>query len=346
MMLAFYAALTVIGLRKAAHTARVLAVGTVILLLGWWVWAPRLGVDGDRWRVTFLDVGQGDSAVIELPDGRVVLIDGGAHYERFDMGRGVVAPFLWNRRIRRIDYVIGTHQQLDHVGGLAWVIRHMPVGQYWGTGVERPEQFATDLQHALQVRNLKEQIAVRGEELLNDGLCQLTIVNPLSPGKVMLTEAFLSGTHLNNHSIVSRFQCGVHSVLFTADIEADGLRRLSEAGRRPVTVLKVPHHGARNSLDMDWLGQIHPQHAVVSVGPHNPYGHPAPLVIAAFAERGIPLYRTDHDGAVWVTGRVSTSELRVNWMQGFVLLPTDPSRGLWPDELENWRRVWCQLTDF
>ena len=97
-----------------------------------------------RWRPFpdyVLDVAQGDSAVLELPDGEVVLIDGGASYERFDMGRGVVAPYLWNRGIRTIDYVIATHPQLDHVGGLAYVLRHFTVQQHWGTGDVREEPF-------------------------------------------------------------------------------------------------------------------------------------------------------------------------------------------------------------
>lgn len=75
--------------------------------------------------------------MIELSKGEVVLIDGGATYERFDMGRSVVAPFLWNRGIRTIDHVIATHPQLDHVGGLAWILAHVQVGQVWTNGVSR-----------------------------------------------------------------------------------------------------------------------------------------------------------------------------------------------------------------
>jgi competence protein ComEC len=98
-------------------------------------------LDGDRFRITFLDVSQGDSAVLELPGGEVVLIDGGASYERFDMGRSVVAPYLWNRGIRTIDYVIATHPQLDHVGGLTYVLRHFNVRHVWGSGDARQELF-------------------------------------------------------------------------------------------------------------------------------------------------------------------------------------------------------------
>ena len=129
-MLLFYGCLGLIWQRVGSQAFRLAAGVGVLLILLWWAWSPRMFLDGDHFRVTFLDVGQGDSAVVELPDGQVVLIDGGATYERFDMGRGVVAPFLWNRGIHTIDQVIGTHPQLDHVGGLAWVVRHFVVKNY------------------------------------------------------------------------------------------------------------------------------------------------------------------------------------------------------------------------
>ena len=141
----FYAGLIMVSPGRMPRRLRIVGIGVILFFVCWWVVSPRIGPDGDRWRVTFLDVGQGDSAVIELPDGQTVLIDGGARYERFDMGRGVVAPFLWNRGITHLDHVIGTHDQLDHVGGLIWVLRHIPVGQYWANGVDRAEQFSIDL---------------------------------------------------------------------------------------------------------------------------------------------------------------------------------------------------------
>ncbi|MBI3355498.1 MAG: MBL fold metallo-hydrolase [Nitrospirae bacterium] len=116
--------------------------------------------------------------MIELPNGQTILIDGGARYERFDMGRGVVAPFLWNRGIHHVDHVVGTHQQLDHVSGLIWILRHISVGQYWGTGVERSEQFVADLKAALNEKHIPERIAVRGQDLLQSGPCRLTILHP------------------------------------------------------------------------------------------------------------------------------------------------------------------------
>ncbi|MBH0180912.1 MAG: DNA internalization-related competence protein ComEC/Rec2 [Nitrospira sp.] len=345
IIIVFYVGLIIASVVLVPRRIRIVGAGVAIFFVCWWVAFPRIGPDGDRWRVTFLDVGQGDSAVIELPDGQTVLIDGGARYERFDMGRGVVAPFLWNRGITHLNHVIGTHDQLDHVGGLIWVLRHIPVGRYWANGVDRAEQFSVDLDAALHDKQIPQHIAARGQELLQSGPCTLTILNPPEGASGERVLQRLSGTVLNNQSIVSRVQCGVHSILFAADIEVDGLRRLGEEGRRPVTVVKVPHHGARSSLDREWIGQIRPHYAVISAGRSNPYGHPVLDVLEAYANEDIRVLRTDHDGAIWITGRISTSEIAVARMRDVLLHPVVPRRCLWRCEQENWRRLWLQFRD-
>ena len=345
MIVLFYACLLLVGLSGSPRWLRISGGLLVLLISCWWVWPSHGGGDSDRWRVTFLDVGQGDSAVIELPDGQTVLIDGGARYERFDMGRGVVAPFLWNRGISHIDHVVGTHQQLDHVGGLIWILRHMSVGRYWGNGVERSERFATDLAAALKSRQVPQSIAVRGRDLLQSGPCRVRILNPWEEVPTGQVGTHADGTALNNRSIVSRLECGAHAVLFAADIEVDGLRRLGEDGRRPVTVVKVPHHGAKSSFDRGWIGEIRPHYAVFSVGRGNSYGHPVPAVLDAYKEESAAVLRTDRDGAIWVTGRLSATDIAVTRMRDRLLQPVDGSQCLWRCEQENWRRVWAQLLD-
>ncbi|MDX2251717.1 MAG: DNA internalization-related competence protein ComEC/Rec2 [Nitrospira sp.] len=341
----FYACLVLVGLSMPPRWVRITGGTLVLVILCWWVWSPRIGGDGDRWRVTFLDVGQGDSAVIELPDGQTVLIDGGARYERFDMGRGVVAPFLWNRGIAHLDHVVGTHQQLDHVGGLIWILRHMSVGRYWGNGVERSERFATDLTATLNSREIPQSVAVRGRDLLQSGPCRARILNPWEEVPIGQGRVHADGTTLNNQSIVSRLECGAHAVLFAADIEIDGLRRLGEDGRRPVTVVKVPHHGAKSSFDRGWIGEIRPQYAVFSVGQGNSYGHPVPAVLHAYEEERAAVFRTDHDGAIWVTGRLSTVDIAVTRMRDLLPQPVVSLQCPWRCEQGNWRRVWAQFLD-
>ncbi|CUS34687.1 DNA internalization-related competence protein ComEC/Rec2 [Candidatus Nitrospira nitrificans] len=339
----FYVVLFLTSLRILPRRVRVASAGLTIMLIGWWLSPSVSDADGDRWRVTFLDVGQGDSAVVELPDGRTVLIDGGGRYERFDMGKNVVAPFLWSRGIRHLDHVIGTHQQLDHVGGLIWVLRHMSVGQYWSGGIERSEKFVEELQAVIRDRHIDQRTAVRGRDLLQSGGCRLSILNPLETSVARESPQFLTGTLLNNLSIVSRLRCGTYSILFAADIETAGLKRLSEEAQ-PVTVLKVPHHGARSSLDVDWIQQLRPRYAVISVGAANPYGHPVESVLQAYRDQHSTVFRTDHDGAIWVTGRLSTSELTMTRMRDLLVQPVDFPRCRWRCESLNWRRLFLQFS--
>jgi competence protein ComEC len=344
-MLLFYGCLVLLW-QKVGSTAFRLAAGAgVVLVLLWWAWSPRMFLDGDRFRVTFLDVGQGDSAVVELPDGQVVLIDGGATFERFDMGRAVVAPFLWNRGIRDIDQVIGTHPQLDHVGGLAWVLRHFIVKSYWGSGDTREELFYKRLQESLADRGVQEQVAREGQEIVSSGPCRLVVLNPPADEQlnVPLHDRHVGGHVLNNHSVVTRLTCGNHTMLFAADVEHDGLSRMTRApSHGPITVLKVPHHGAVSSLNHEWLASLQPQYAVFSAGRHNRYKHPAAAVIDAYGSVGSTVLRTDRDGGVWFTGGVSDMALHVHRARDLVWQPTNRALCLWTCEKANWARIWKQ----
>ena len=286
--------------------------------------------------------------MVELPDGQVVLIDGGAAYERFDMGRGVVAPFLWNRGIRTIDQVIGTHPQLDHVGGLAWVIQHFMVRNYWGSGEVREELFFHRLQQSLAAQGLQEEVAREGQEIVSSGPCRMVVLNPpvaehLDP---LIHGNRLDGHGLNNHSVVTSLACGSHTMVFAADVERDGLSRMTPSmPRGPIDVLKVPHHGAVSSLNREWLASLHPQYAVFSAGRHNPYRHPAVAVLDAYRSAGSTLLRTDRDGGVWFTGGMSQTTFEVHRARDLVWQPTNRFSCLWTCEQANWNRVLKQWHD-
>ncbi len=318
---------------------RWVASAVATFVVAWWLWSPRLAVDGDHFRVTFLDVGQGDSAVVELPDGQVFLIDGGSTFERFDMGRGVVGPYLWNRGIRRLDHVIATHPQLDHVGGLAWILRHFPVGRYWSIGERREEAFYQRLQQALDRQGVVEKIAQEGMELAQSEACHMLVLNPMAetPSRELVTNRRKEGHAINNRSIVTRLTCGAHSILFAADVEAEALSRLLTAHpHHPAEVVKVPHHGAASSLQRDWIIDAHPTYAVFSAGKHNAYGHPAPSVIDAYAAVGSQVFRTDHDGGVWVVGAKSGSVLTLHRTADLTLRPISLFTCVWECERSNW----------
>jgi len=282
--------------------------------------------------------------VLELPHGQTVLIVAGAHYDTLDMGRAVVAPYLWERGITRLDHVIATHPQLDHVGGLPWVIRSFEVGRYWSNGVVREEPFYRRLQDSLRARGLVEERAEEGLAIIDNGPCRLIVLNPTANSVGSWpkdgAQRTSSGSLLNNLSIVTRLQCGAQTFLLTADAEAGALARLHrlEPGAR-ATILKVPHHGAASSLYRPWLEQAGARAAVISAGRYNAYGHPAPEVVTAYHESGIYLLRTDHDGAVWITAKLSRPGFRIETAQeaGLTAIPIRDILG--PGESKNYARL-------
>jgi competence protein ComEC len=325
---------------KGTRVASVLGMTAVIV---WWVWSPRpFESDGRTFRVMFLDVGQGDGAVVELPDGQVVLIDGGAAYDRFDMGRGVVAPYLWNRGIRTIQHVIASHPQLDHVGGLPSVIDRFTVGHVWSNGLSRDEIFWKRFEAALGRKHLSMGIAADGVDFWASGPCRMSA---LAPEKNLFRRyAERSARHakaLNDSSIVIKMACGGVSVLFTGDLEREGLTSvLDRHDLDHVTILKVPHHGARSSFDRRWLASVHPDVAVFSAGAYNPYRHPASTVVDAYSQARSAVFRTDRDGAVWVDVDVRTSSFEVHRARDLLLHPVVPSSSIFAQEADNAYRLW------
>lgn len=341
MMLLFYVLGWALLAGWPAHAAPLLRrsmVSGLACILLWWIWSPRPFGGEEMVRVTFLDVGQGDSAVIELPDGTVTLIDGGATYERFDMGRSVVAPFLWNRGIRNIDHVIGTHPQLDHVGGLAWILAHFQVEKFWTNGAERQEEFWRRIARALVQRKLEATVATEGQVIVDGPACRMLVLNPRSS---QVSTNSTKGESLNNRSVVTELACREQRVLFTGDIEQGALTRLTDSGTSAdIALLKVPHHGAKSSLERRWLETIRPAVAVVSAGRRNPYGHPAEAVLAAYEAVGTQLWRTDRDGAIWADLDLRRQQLSIHSTREGILQPALPSVDMWSIEQENLRRLW------
>ena len=343
MMLLFYLlgwALLAGRPADAAPLLRGAMVMGLLCIVAWWLWSPRPFSREGQVRVTFLDVGQGDSTVIELPAGEVILIDGGATYERFDMGRSVVAPFLWNRGIRRIDHVIGTHPQLDHVGGLAWILAHVRVENFWTNGVIRNENFWRKIEGVLAEQHLPAKVAAEGQLISTGTDCRMTV---LSPRPNRESSSATKSESLNNLSVVTELSCGDRRMLFTGDIEREALARLTRSEMLDhVALVKVPHHGGQSSMEHSWLNTIRPEIAVVSAGRRNPYGHPVEEVLAAYRAVGTQVWRTDQDGAIWVDLDVKQPRLTVHNAREWTLQSAIPSPDPWTIELENIRRLWCR----
>ncbi|MEX2221556.1 MAG: ComEC/Rec2 family competence protein, partial [Candidatus Rokuibacteriota bacterium] len=270
---------------------------------GFSIW-PWLRPTETMLRVTFLDVGQGDAALIELPEGPRLLVDGGpGGARRFDVGERVVAPFLWNRPLARLDVVALSHWDADHSGGLAAVLTRFHVGEFWETG--RPPAGPAETLAALIRSRAPRRVLAAGQRLWLGGAL-ITVLGP-APGPRQAA---------NDESLVLRLDWRGFSLLLAGDLGPRGEALLLERGG-PVRALalKVAHHGSRFSSTAPFLARAGPRIAVVSVGTRNPFRHPSPDALARLEAAGARVYRTDRDGAVILEtdGRV----LRVTaWARG------------------------------
>jgi len=242
---------------------RWLAVTLLALSVGLAAWPLVRPADG-RLRLTILDVGQGDAIVVEMPDGRALLVDAGSGGPmRLDVGERVIAPFLWNRGILRLAALAVTHDDSDHAGGAAAVRRLFAIAEEWS------------------VANPPTARSVSGAN-----------ISALPPTAV-------NGRRRNEAALVLRVDMALASFLLTSDIGAPRERELAASGARlDSMVLKVAHHGSRSSTTPEFLRSVRPRLAAISVGARNTYGHPDAGVLSRLSQAGAQIYRTDRDGAL------------------------------------------------
>ena len=269
-------------------------------LLGSWFMPYHIFSAQPYLRVTYLDVGQGNAAVVELPERGTMLIDGGGFYGgSFDVGQHVVAPYLWHRGIRRLDAVVLSHAHPDHFKGLFFVTTHFPTKQFWTPQVSTMDPNFADLMNRLA----QNRVACLGpQELPPRQNIQGVVVEVIHPPPDFHPDHRTpTNREINNLSLVVRLNYKEVSFLFPGDIEKEVEYRLANQPLyEPVDVLLVPHHGSRTSSSLRFLHWLQPRIAVFSVGFDNPFHLPAKRVLERYRTLRIRTYRTDLHGAVTI----------------------------------------------
>lgn len=243
-------------------------------------------------RIDFLDVAQGDAALVTMPDGTTLLVDAGGNTleSARRVGETVVSEYLWWRGLSKIDYVLATHADADHIDGLNDVLRNFAVrGALIGRRPADDPEFAKFSKTLARTGTHSETI--EAGDVLHFGEVTVSVLWPPAGEK-----------STNNDSIVLRIQFGERSILFTGDIEQAAERGLL-ASQQPLQadVIKVPHHGSKTSSTEEFVNATRPQLAIISVGRNSRFGHPHKEVVERWQSQGATVLTTGNSGTITIT---------------------------------------------
>lgn len=241
----------------------------------------RIKVSTNSSKVHFIDVGQGDSEFVELPNGQTMLIDAGT-----PQSGNQVANEIKSLGYSRIDYLVATHPHADHIGGMTEIINSFDIGEIYMPRVSTTTATYENLLDAIVAKGLSIHTAKAGVTIAADSSFNVQIISPTLDDY----------TDINDWSAIIRYNTASKNVLFTGDASKDVIH---DANPGKIDVLKVSHHGSRTGTDEALATELSPTYAVISCGSNNSYGHPHEEVLDAL--KGTQLYRTDLQGTIDMT---------------------------------------------
>jgi len=297
-MILFYLFIFFIFFFKHRSWAKIGAlIVTVLVLADAAYWINRVHFNKEL-RVSFIDVGQANAALVEFPGGEKMMIDGGGFSrDNFDVGRMVIAPVLWHFKIQKIDYLVLSHPQSDHMNGLRFIAQAFAPEEFWYNGDNVETSSFKKLIKIIEEKNVKKLLPrdLAGGRLING--VSVKILNP-KPDEIQ-TGFFPTKSRLNNNSLVVKIShCG-KSFLFPGDLEEEGERyMIANAGDSIRShVLLSPHHGSKSSSSKKFLEIVDPDICVISSGENNFFGFPHKQTLKRLQDIGCRIIRIDQQGA-------------------------------------------------
>ncbi len=247
----------------------------------------------ENFKVTFLDVGQGDAIFIEFPDGKNMLVDAGPRTFYRDAGERFIKQFLNKKGIRKIDYILNTHPHYDHLGGIPSLLRKFKVGTIIDAGSYEKTNIFAEYKFLIDSLDIKYRVVKQGSIIQASDLSRIYVLHPA--GEFDSTQ-----THdLNDQSIVLKIVYKETSLMLTGDIERKSeieiLNQYSDFLK--TDILKNAHHGSKTSNTEEFLDQVAPEYALISAGFNNKFNHPSDIVLERLNDKNIKIHRTDLSGA-------------------------------------------------
>ena len=240
-----------------------------------------INTNNDLLKVHYLDVGQGDSIFIELPNNETMLIDAAESYQSEN-----IINYLKNLNYQKIDYVIGTHPHTDHIGGLKNIINTFEIGKIYMPKVVSTTKTYESLLMAIKDKNLKINTAKAGTSIIDTDALKINI---LAPNNSIYTE-------LNNYSVVTKITYGTTKFLFMGDAEKLSENEIKE--NVTADVIKIGHHGSNTSSSIDFIKKVNAKYGIISVGLNNKYNLPKEETITNWENSGTKIYLTSTNGTI------------------------------------------------
>ena len=240
-----------------------------------------INTNNDLLKVHYLDVGQGDSIFVELPNNETMLIDAAESYQSEN-----IINYLKNLNYQKIDYVIGTHPHTDHIGGLKDIINTFEIGKIFMPKVVSTTKTYESLLMAIKDKNLKINTAKAGTSIIDTDTLKINI---LAPNNSTYTE-------LNNYSVVTKITYGTTKFLFMGDSEKLSENEIKE--NVTADVIKIGHHGSNTSSSIDFIKKVNAKYGIISVGLNNKYNLPKEETITNWENSGTKIYLTSTNGTI------------------------------------------------